>query len=585
MPEAPTADNIDVRPVASRVAVESLTAKPSAKGREYRDAVRDLGVGTVDAVGGREIPVGMRDNLFIALFGTKDMAKIDPTLKPLATGLDSIMSQLKSNLDPTATTTGELDKAIEAVIQQTPGWNDAFKNMTPTKQAEVIKAIKEMGAASFGRRLMIEKINISEESGNYNAAKRKFEDLQQQLKTRRAEKVKVDAQVATAGGDRAKTTAEQQSVQREVASLQSERTRLLTRKEALLQQMAEREEVYIKKGKTLSTELKKDKTYQDWKKAADQIDDDISNATTGLDKKIADAEGRLKAAETNLQYFTRADQLAAEIEELGTKASQAEADMISARTAFANNINTLMRELNGVLPEAAKEAMNKYKTRLEEANQQKAIDDAEKKAKEAKEAGDMNERAKAEIQKMMEMRYMKKETKGWWKFKKDHYVTDMTALKKDFDDMLDPAIGTRGVMERILNMSGAGGTAPGVGSGLSQEVIDYMVAHPKEAAKLVEDMRVPVFKSIARKAVLRMDFSDTDLSHLADSPDFVEAAQKAVADNAEIKKVMDAVYNADLGGPKTFKEALKRMPAGGLLGILMLLLFGVFGSGLVGAKP
>lgn len=583
-----TADQIDIRPVKAKVAVETLTAAPKGEGKTMATHVRELGIGTVDAVGGREIPQGMRDNLFIALFGTKDASAVtDPQLKPLAQGLDTIMTTLKDNLDPSVATPTELNAAIKTVIEQTPGWNDAFKKMSATQQDEVIQSIREMGAASFGRRIMIERIIISQESGNYNAAKRKYEDVKKQLTTRQTEMTAVDAQILAIGKDRAAVAADRQSQEREVTSLNSEMTRLQEQRSRLEQRIADREQSYIdagKSGKALSDALAKDKSFQKWTKDAQDLEDKI-NDPTGLAKKIADAEARLKVLETQNQYFERADRLTTEIEDLTGRVSTAEADMINARTAFANNINELMKQLNGVMPEAAKEAMNKYKSRLEEANREKAVQDANDKADKAKKEGDMLARAEAEIAKAFELRYIKTERQfriasfG----KRDIQVIDEDTLRGDFQDSLNPAIGTRGVMERVLNLAG---TPPGNGSGLSAETLAYLTNPANKAAvgKLVENMRIPIFKSISRKAVLHLDLPETSLRSLATSPDFVEAAKAAVADNAEIAKVIESVHGAKLGGSTNIKEALRKMPAGGLLGILMMIL-GLFGSGLFTAKP
>ncbi|MFZ6034628.1 MAG: hypothetical protein ACOYUB_00555 [Patescibacteria group bacterium] len=581
-----TADQIDIRPVKAKVAVEALTAAPKGEGKTMATHVRELGIGTVDAVGGREIPQGMKDNLFIALFDVKDASAVtDPQLKPLAQGLESIIATLKGNLDPSVTTPTELNAAIKTVIEQTPGWNDAFKKMSAAQQDEVIQSIREMGAASFGRRMMVEKIVISQETGNYKAAKTKYEDVKKQLTTRQTEMTAVDAQILAIGKDRAAVAADRQSQEREVTSLNSEMTRLQEQRSRLEQRIADREQSYIdagKSGKALSDALAKDKSFQKWTKDAQDLEDKI-NDPTGLAKKIADAEARLKVLETQNQYFERADRLTTEIEDLTGKVSTAEADMINARTAFANNINELMKQLNGVMPEAAKEAMNKYKSRLEEANREKAVQDANDKADKAKKEGDMLARAEAEITKAFELRYLK--TIREFRFAKlskiDIQVIDEDALRADFQDALNPAIGTRGVMERILNIAGNG-----AGSGLSAETIAYLTNPANKAAvgKLVENMRIPIFKSISRKAVLHLDLPETTLRNMATSPDFVEAAKAAVADNAEIRKVIESVHGAKLGGSTSVTEALRKMPAGGLLGFILMIL-GIFGSGLFTAKP
>lgn len=583
-----TIDQLDVKPVPNKVGVESLTAAPKGESKKMAEAVRGLSIGTVDAVGGREIPAGMRDNLFIALFGTKDVATIaDPTIKPLATGLDSIMTTLKDNLDPSVATPAELNAAIQTVIEQTPGWNDAFKAMNATQQAEVIKSIREMGAASFGRRMMIEKIVISQESGNYGAAKRRYEDASKQLTARQAEKATVDVQVSAIGGDRAKVTADKQSKERDTTNLHRERDRLQEQKSRLEQRMAEREQSYIDGGKSgtdLQDALNADSRYQKMVTDAQAIEDKITDPMSGIDKKIGDAEAELQTLEKNLQYFERADRLTAEIEALNTKVSTTESEMINARTAFADSINNLMKNLNGVMPEAAKEAMNKYKTRLEEANREKALNEAKDKEAKAKKEGDMIAQAEAEVAKAFELRYLKTETQRRFNklfVKQEIQVVDVDALSSDFKDTINPAVGTKGVTERVLNL---GGTPPGSGSGLSKETIDYLTANPKIAEKLVEKMRIPIFKSISRKAVLHLDLSETSLRSMASSPDFVEAAKAAIADNSEIQKVIDSVYKSGLGGSTNLAESLKKMPAGGLLGILMMIL-GLFGSGLFTAKP
>ena len=57
----------------------------------------------------------------------------------------------------------------------------------------------------------------------------------------------------------------------------------------------------------------------------------------------------------------------------------------------------------------------------------------------------------------------------------------------------------------------------------------------------------------------------------------------AITENADLRKIAESLIGAKLGGGGNLKEVMKKMPAGGLLG-LIILIFGLLGSGLFG-KP
>ena len=390
----------EIKQVSGKVALESGTNAPTGReARALRKATDNASLITVDVAAGGETPSGMKDNLFIAYFGEKDVTKIkDPVLKPLAKGLRDIINQVENNLNGTAT--AEVDATIITTIRSTEGWKNAFDDLSVAEQKQLIKRLRETWTVSAGRRLYTEKMVIAQEVGGYEAAKRKYEEAARQTKERTDERDTIDKQIKSK--DRTKIVADKDAKISSLDGLKGMRQTLSGRRDALENKSDELTSTYRQVNpKTGAVTFNKvgrdnDPDYKKYQTEIKKIDNEINGVGTaqGLDAQIIAAQLEVNKADKLVQSFDRHDSLTTEIGTLNQQLTNAEADLITARTSLADKINELTKSLNGVLPEAAKEAMNKYKDSIDNAN----IKIAKDKAEEAAKAGDIIKGAEANVE-------------------------------------------------------------------------------------------------------------------------------------------------------------------------------------------
>lgn len=593
MAESVTVAPVEVKPVSGKVALEAGTRTPA--GREAQamaKGVDNLSLMNVDIAAGGDIASGMKDNLFIAYFGEKDVTKVkDPVLKPLAQGLKNIVYQLENNLKEGAAgaTTAEIDAAIISTIRSNEGWKDAFNLLDPAKKNQLVKTIREMGAVSSGRRLYTEKMVITQESGGYEAAKRKYDEAARQTKERTDERDLIEK--AIKGKDRAKILADKDAKVNELDSLKGKRKNLSDRRDAIEGKIDELTSTYReinpKTGKVTFNKVGRDNDpdYKAYDREIKKIDSEINGkgtgatAVKGLDEQIIEAQREVNKADKLVQSFDRHDSLTKEIGTLNQKLTDAEAELITSRTALANKINELTKSLSGVLPEAAKEAMNKFKDSIDNAN----VEIAKEKAKEAGKEGNILTGAEANVEAFyLNAKYIVDRPRVSSKLidffrTKGVKEANKISIRADFDRIL--ANDGRGSFN-VLKADVDGAIAAGHGAGLSPEQIKYFKDNPKAYANFLEKAKTTVFKAVSREAVLHLDLSETDMRTLVGSPDFTAAAEQAVGDAQKLQALKDKMAGAGLKGG-TWKEIGAKLAKPALFGlILMVLIFlGIKGFG------
>lgn len=576
----------EIKPVSGKVALESGTKAPTSReGRALRKAADNASLITVDVAAGGEIPSGMKDNLLIAYFGEKDIAKIkDPVLKPLAKGLNDIINQVENNLNGTATT--EVDASIITTIRSTEGWKNAFDDLPVAEQKQLIKRLRETWAVSAGRRLYTEKMVIAQEVGGYEAAKRKHEEAARQTKERTDERDTIDKQIK--GKDRAKIVADKDARVSSLDGLKGMRQTLSGRRDALENKSDELTSTYRQVNpKTGAVTFNKvgrdnDPDYKKYQSEIKKIDNEINGVGTvqGLDAQIIAAQLEVNKADKLVQSFDRHDSLTTEIGTLNQQLTNAEADLITARTSLANKINELTKSLNGVLPEAAKEAMNKYKDSIDNAN----IKIAKDKAEEAAKAGDIIKGAEANVEMYyLQAKYIQEQQRTSSKLvdlfmrNKGIKETNKVLLRKDLTEILkNDGRGSADLLKHDVDTA----IAVGHGAGLSPEQIKYFKENPKAYADFIEQAKVSVFKAVSRQAVLHINLTETDMQTLIGSPDFATAADQALGDAQKLKDLKAKLGEAGLKGG-TWKEIGSKLAKPALLGLLLMVLIflGVKGFG------
>ncbi len=579
----------EIKPVSGKVAVEAGTDVPKgAEAKKLAGAVDNLSLITVDVAAGGTVPEGVNDNLNVALFGEKNINKIkDPVVKALASDLNNLLIKVENNLKvhgEANVTTADMDAAIIATIQSNQGWKDAYNLLDNAKQKELVKTIREKGAVSAGRRLLLEKIVISQESGEYAAAQRKQNEIESQLAKKNEEKDILDGQ--TKGKNKAKAVAEKEAKTSELESLKGKKINLLERRESLERKVDELSnnyrEVNPKTGavKFNKTERDKDPEYKKYNDQLIKIEDKI-NGTGGeesIDEQIRKANESVLKADKLFQSFERLDVLTTEIGNLGLQLATAEGEVITARTAFTSKLNELMKTFNVVLPEAAKEALNNFKSSIDSANETLA----KEKAEEAAKAGDIIKGADANVELYYQFKYVKTEQRVSSRLR-DFFKrvgvkeTNTVLLRTDLNTVL--ANDARGAAD-LLKADVDAAIVAGKGAGLSPEQIQYFKDNPKAYAKFIETAKTTVFKTVVRKAHLENYLTETDMRTLIGSPDFATAAEQAVGDAQKLKDLKGKLAGAGLKGG-TWKEIGAKLAKPALWGLLLLILvfLGIKGFG------
>ncbi len=576
----------EIKQVSGKVALESGTNAPTGReARALRKATDNASLITVDVAAGGETPSGMKDNLFIAYFGEKDVTKIkDPVLKPLAKGLRDIINQVENNLNGTAT--AEVDATIITTIRSTEGWKNAFDDLSVAEQKQLIKRLRETWTVSAGRRLYTEKMVIAQEVGGYEAAKRKYEEAARQTKERTDERDTIDKQIKSK--DRTKIVADKDAKISSLDGLKGMRQTLSGRRDALENKSDELTSTYRQVNpKTGAVTFNKvgrdnDPDYKKYQTEIKKIDNEINGVGTaqGLDAQIIAAQLEVNKADKLVQSFDRHDSLTTEIGTLNQQLTNAEADLITARTSLADKINELTKSLNGVLPEAAKEAMNKYKDSIDNAN----IKIAKDKAEEAAKAGDIIKGAEANVEMYyLQAKYIQEQQRTSSKLvdlfmrNKGIKETNKALLRKDLTRVLkNDGRGSADLLKYDVDAA----IAAGHGAGLSPEQIKYFKENPKAYADFIEQAKVSVFKAVSRQAVLHINLTETDMQTLIGSPDFATAADQALGDAQKLKDLKAKLGEAGLKGG-TWKEISSKLAKPALLGLLLMILIflGIKGFG------
>jgi len=595
-----TPQQVDIKPLSANVALESTIKNPTTpEAQKQAEAERNISLMTIDVAAANDIQEGSKVNYFEATFGVKDASQVtDPVMKPIAEGISTIITMLEKNLkvvnsDGSPQTVDQINQAIETTILANQSWKssyEALKQVDPAKAKEIIDAIRETGVISAARRLYTERMIIGQESGNYLAAQTKYNEIERQLNLRITERTTVETSINGQPKSKSQIAAEKQTATRDLETLTEHKNSLFSRRKALEERIDQITSSYQfeKKGKTGGVgidkkERDKDPRYTKALSDLDAVNDEINGTgsyTESIDSKINKAQQTIRDSEQVDQLFKRQAELTTEIDSLNEKLATASGDLATARTSLANKVNETIKSLNGILPEAAKEGLNKFKQAKEQANREIQIEEAKKKAEEAKKEGDMVKRAQAEIKLSTETRYLEeKSVKGLRKLirrgkveydvKKGELESEFTAIIKDPD----------GWVRNKLSSTFSGVPQLSDFKGLSPDTIDYFNQHPEAVQKLADTIRQETVVSISRQAFMNLDLDPKSMKKLCTIPDVANALQQAVdSDKATASAVEKAIgQKLTKGGLRTFLE--KASPWA--ISIILLIILGIFGTKLL----
>lgn len=593
---------VDIPHLSGQTALEAgINSPTSPEAQAQAAAVKNLSLINIDVAAANDIQSGSKDNFNVATFGVKDISTLgDPVLKPIAEGINQLITQLELNLkvegaNGASHTTDQINDAIRTTILSNKGWKDAFNALpSNTEQQELIDTIRETGALSAGRRLYTDRMVIAQESGTYVSAKSKYEEVKKRYEAKVKEKsdptTGIDKKISTLGKDRTQVIVEKDTATRDAESLKDKKTNLSSRRESLEQSMREITAKYrheaLKKGITFDPTAGRDSDpdYVTYKDQLDKTNHEINGTGSGFTKSIdtiiKDAQSEVKKADSEFQLFQTQDTLANEITILTEQFVNAEGAMITARTTLANKVNDLLKSLNGVLPEAAKEGMNKYIQAQEQANREKAISDAKKKAEDATKEGDVIKRAKAELSLILEKRHLiPKDIKGLKKlFYKGEiqYDVDKASLTQDFQDILkDPD----GWVRNKLASSFSGVPGPNDFTGFSPEVQNYFNLNPEALTKFADAVRQDTLVTVSRQAFMNLNLDPKSVQKLCNIKDVATGLEQALVSNKTALAAAEKLAGQGLskGRLRSFFE--KASPFA--IGALLLLIFGFFGTKLL----
>lgn len=586
---------VDIPHLSAQVALEAGVNSPSSvEAQDQAAAVKNLSLINIDVAAANDIQSGSKDNFNVATFGTKDIATLtDPVLKPIAEGINQLIGQLESNLkvvsSGNAATTDQINQAIETTILSNQGWKKAFEALpSAAERQQLIDTIRETGALSAGRRLYTEKMIIGQESGAYIAARKKYEDIEKRLAAKQAEEASLKSKITALGKNSTQILAEKETATTDLDSIKGRKVSLLSRQESLEESMREITNHYrreaLKKGAAFDPTAGRDldPDYIDYGNKLKKVQDELNGTGSGksIDEQIKDAQTALNKTSSDYQLFEKQEGLITDISTLNEQLSAVNGDLITARTGLANKINDLLKSLNNVLPEAAKEGMNKYMQAQESANREKAISDAKKKAEEATKEGDVIKRAQAELKLILEKRYLTpKDIKGLKKilYKGEvQYDINKTFLSSDFQAILkDPDGWIRTKLTTIGNTTYAAGDL----AGFSPEVKDYFQQHPEALTKFGDAVRQDTLITISRQAFMNLDLDPKSVQKLCNIQDVATGLEKALESNKTALAAAEKLAGQGLSKGKLRSFFEKASPV--LIGALLLLLFGFFGTKLL----
>lgn len=532
-----------------------------------------MGPGAFDVLAGTKAPE-LQKTALTAIFGEKIPPQGD-VLRPLYQTLAAKMTNLEKILNPNIEKTNpqvriQLRAELRQLVQQTDGVREYF-NALPDNNARnewlnnildnrIMQgdAIKSYTAAVAG---------VAPESSQYAVKSEQVRQIKDRIGKVEAEVKKLESTIGR------KNIADIQAKQ---AILQSENTNLLTDRETLSgrftearQTMLQIRTTYAEQGVTgaaLDTALRRDTFYREAEAETLQIKRIL---IPQIDRKIKNNQTELANNEKLTQASQRIDALNTSLNDLNTQLATAEGALASARDAVFKKITELSVTLDGILPQAAVAALNKRLAQINNAYKEKQITDAQKKAEEAKKRGDKLTEAQAQFEEALTSRFQEATTVRRWFKESEGIRIKIDDLRTEFFKAQD---NPSKYVDYILNHQ----------SGIEPDLLKYIKDNPDVKKEFVKKVKNTAYLNVSREGVQYLKLDSGTLLTLGKSSPFRDAATEAITADTTIRQIAEKLTGQKLDNRNAIDRAWNKLPVGGLLGLIMMLLGGL--GTIVGGK-
>jgi hypothetical protein len=528
------------------------------------DALRKLPVAVDTVAGASHIPESLQRSIVQALFGE---TTTNPQLLTLRKSIEGkIMNIAKATENsPLRPYQEALQTELERAILQTPGLAEFYTSLSSDtdKKAFLANILNTGLMQAAARRLFIERITIPTEASQYEAVQQELNEFQQRRDQISKEINSLNKSIT--GKDVSQVTAEKTTLERSLQLLESQRQTAAKTVEAIQTRMSAIMAQYRRSSQgDLNNVLANDPEYQKLKAdltAAEQTESDLRTRIEGINTDIGDRE-------LVLQQFARLDALQKQLDQLDVQIAQKRTEATTAREALLRKVAELGVELDKILPAAAKEALQQMMQRINEANKVRLENEARQKEESAQKEGDMVKSIQAKIEAVIVRRYQERYVRRRF-LRSDTlgFRINEQLLIKDFAEMMTQ--GADAFVDSLLQDNNFRTSL-----GLSQDEEKFL-EESNNRRKIVEAAKQTVFTSLSRDGILHLKLDEQTIRTLASTPEFIGAVDAAIAQDVKIKEQLEKLVGQKLDSKEAIKRAWERLPVGGLLGIIMLILLGV----------
>jgi len=565
MSEATSPQEVQVPPLTAQEFVGVFTQTPQGVSAEVAKFLTATPTAAIEAVAGSEVPQALTETFIKALFG-KEAPKQGSELYPAYQSIEKKLNDLLKNyLDPKkrATVMNNLEVEVMKIIQLNPALYLAVMNLSQQDRKAFLDKVIDCGMQAFGRRKLNEiLITASAEASQYATLREEVSTLEQRKSKLEKEKRDLEKQHPSSNLNKPahELEAKKQTLQRNIEQQSARKASLEQEIAALERNIVNREAALISEIRKQYPNLEESRVMEifEERKRNDPVlgsyNDTLSKKKQDLqsvENSLSQANNDLSEIDKELARLREIQRLETEIFQISSQIAEKEGRLNEARVALLKKVAEVSAQLDTVLPEAAKEALNQLQNQANEARKAQLREEARRKQEEGKKLEDQVTMAEGRVLEIITRRYSRLERRRG----KVRAVTDVTLLQNDFVDLMEN--GVDGVVQKIINQD------PEL-QGLSNEA----------RQELIKRVRGKVYEEIVSEAVLHLKLDEGTLRALATSDSFIQAAENAIQKNQKIKSLIEKVTGEELTGKNALRKAWEKLPVGGLLGVIGLVLFG-----------
>ena len=270
-----------------------------------------------------------------------------------------------------------------------------------------------------------------------------------------------------------------------------------------------------------------------------------------LEGKIKKVKNKLAQTERNLAQVREKQQLEKELASLSKELADKRLKLDEERVALLKKIAEISVKLDTVLPEAAKKALTQMQAQANEANKMRLREEARRRQEEGNRLQNQATEAEGRILELITRRYLTTRVERG----KIRAQTNIALLQADFNNLMTDGVDT--LINQIMTND------------------NQLRSLPVEVRnEVLRKVREKVYQTIVSEAIIRLRLDENTIRALATSDEFIKAAESAIQKDQKIKETLEKITGQELTGKSALKKALEKMPFGGLLGIISLILFG-----------